>query len=98
MIGGRLRGVIRDILIITTLADQPLFRALLRDGFQFGLSLSYVVQERPRGLAEAFIVGRDFVGSDNVALTIILWPWPAGNHGQGDIEGGGRHHFRLRRV
>jgi glucose-1-phosphate thymidylyltransferase len=59
---------IRDILIITT--DQPLFRALLRDGAQFGLSLSYAVQERPRGLADAFIVGRDFVGSDNVALML----------------------------
>jgi glucose-1-phosphate thymidylyltransferase len=61
---------IRDILIITTPADQPLFRALLRDGSQFGLSLSYAVQERPRGLADAFIVGRDFVGSDNVALIL----------------------------
>jgi glucose-1-phosphate thymidylyltransferase len=61
---------IRDILIITTPHDQPLFRALLRDGSQFGLSLSYAVQERPRGLADAFIVGRDFVGSDNVALIL----------------------------
>jgi glucose-1-phosphate thymidylyltransferase len=61
---------IRDILIITTPHDQPLFRALLRDGSQFGLSLRYAVQERPRGLADAFIVGRDFVGSDNVALIL----------------------------
>ena len=61
---------IRDILIITTPHDQPLFRALLRDGSQFGLSLSYAVQDEPRGLADAFIVGRDFVGADNVALVL----------------------------
>jgi glucose-1-phosphate thymidylyltransferase len=61
---------IRDILIITTPTDKPLFEALLRDGSQFGLSLSYAVQERPRGLADAFIVGRDFVGDDNVALIL----------------------------
>ena len=61
---------IREILIITTPQDQPLFRALLRDGSQFGLSLSYAAQEQPRGLADAFIVGRDFVGSDNVALIL----------------------------
>jgi glucose-1-phosphate thymidylyltransferase len=61
---------IRDILIITTPSDQPLFQALLRDGSQFGLSLSYAVQERPRGLADAFIVGRDFIGADNVALVL----------------------------
>jgi glucose-1-phosphate thymidylyltransferase len=61
---------IRDILIITTPADQPLFRALLRDGSQFGLSLSYAAQEKPRGLADAFIVGRDFIGADNVALIL----------------------------
>jgi len=61
---------IRDILIITTPNDQPLFRALLRDGSQFGLSLSYAVQERPRGLADAFLAGRDFIGADNVALIL----------------------------
>ncbi len=61
---------IREILIITTPQDQPLFRALLRDGSQFGISLSYAVQDQPRGLADAFIVGRDFVGSDNVALIL----------------------------
>jgi glucose-1-phosphate thymidylyltransferase len=61
---------IRDILIITTPADRPLFQALLRDGSQFGLSLSYAVQEKPRGLADAFIVGRDFIGADNVALIL----------------------------
>jgi glucose-1-phosphate thymidylyltransferase len=61
---------IRDILIITTPHDQPLFRALLHDGSQLGLSLTYAVQELPRGLADAFIVGRDFIGADNVALIL----------------------------
>ena len=61
---------IRDILIITTPHDQPLFRALLRDGSQLGLSISYAIQEQPRGLADAFLVGRDFIGSDNVALIL----------------------------
>jgi glucose-1-phosphate thymidylyltransferase len=61
---------VREILIITTPSDRPLFEALLRDGSHFGLSLSYAVQERPRGLADAFIVGRDFVGDDNVALIL----------------------------
>ena len=61
---------IREILIITTPHDQSLFRNLLRDGSQFGISLSYAVQEHPRGLADAFIVGRKFIGSDSVALIL----------------------------
>lgn len=61
---------IRDILIITTPHDQPLFRALLRDGSQLGLSISYAVQQQPRGLADAFLVGRDFINSENVALIL----------------------------
>ena len=61
---------IRDILIITTPHDEPLFRGLLRNGSQFGLSISYAVQEQPRGLADAFLVGRDFIGTDNVALIL----------------------------
>ena len=61
---------IRDILIITTPHDQPLFRALLHDGSQLGLSISYAVQEQPRGLADAFLVGRDFIGSESVALIL----------------------------
>jgi glucose-1-phosphate thymidylyltransferase len=61
---------IREILIITTPHDQPLFRALLGDGAQFGLSFSYAIQERPRGLADAFIVGHDFIGSEDVALIL----------------------------
>jgi glucose-1-phosphate thymidylyltransferase len=61
---------IRDILVITTPQDQALFRYLLRDGSQFGITLSYAEQDRPRGLADAFIVGRDFVGCDRVALIL----------------------------
>jgi len=61
---------IRDILVITTPQDQALFHRLLRDGSQFGITLSYAEQDRPRGLADAFIVGRDFVGSDRVALIL----------------------------
>ncbi len=61
---------IRDILIITTLQDQQAFRKLLGDGSQFGIKLSYAVQDTPRGLAEAFIIGRRFVGEDNVALVL----------------------------
>jgi glucose-1-phosphate thymidylyltransferase len=61
---------IRDILVITTPHDRPLFERLLQDGAQFGLTISYATQETPRGLADAFIVGRDFVGKDNVALIL----------------------------
>jgi glucose-1-phosphate thymidylyltransferase len=61
---------IRDILIITTPRDQIAFQTLLGDGSQLGLRLSYAVQDEPRGLAEAFIIGRDFVGQDRVALIL----------------------------
>ncbi|WP_341988885.1 glucose-1-phosphate thymidylyltransferase RfbA [Azorhizobium sp. AG788] len=61
---------IRDILIITTPHDSDLFQKLLQDGSQFGLNISYAVQETPRGLADAFIVGREFVGNDRVALVL----------------------------
>src|SRR5437868_1424972 len=61
---------IRDILIISTRPDQPLFKRLLGDGSDFGLNLSYASQAEPRGLADAFIVGRKFVGNDDVALIL----------------------------
>jgi glucose-1-phosphate thymidylyltransferase len=61
---------VRDILIITLPDDAEAFRRLLGDGSQFGLKLSYATQPAPRGLADAFIVGRDFVGGDRVALIL----------------------------
>src|SRR6516164_5030008 len=61
---------IRDILIISTPQDKPLFQRLLGDGTELGLSFSYATQESPRGLADAFIVGRNFVGNDSVALIL----------------------------
>jgi len=61
---------IRDILLISTPADTPRFAQLLGDGTQWGVRLSYAVQPTPAGLADAFIVGRDFVGSDGAALVL----------------------------
>jgi glucose-1-phosphate thymidylyltransferase len=61
---------IRDILIITTPLDQPLFQRLLSDGAEIGLNISYACQEVPRGLADAFIIGRDFIGNGPVALIL----------------------------
>jgi glucose-1-phosphate thymidylyltransferase len=61
---------IRNILIISTPEDKPLFQRLLGDGSDLGLSSSYASQDKPRGLADAFIVGRDFVGDDPVALVL----------------------------
>jgi glucose-1-phosphate thymidylyltransferase len=61
---------IREILIISTPSDVPRFEALLGDGSAYGIRLSYAVQDEPRGLADAFIVGRDFVGGDAVSLIL----------------------------
>lgn len=61
---------IREILIITTPEDQPQFKRLLRDGSAIGLQLTYAIQEKPNGLAEAFIIGKEFIGSDPVALIL----------------------------
>ena len=61
---------IREILIITTSHDLSLFKRLLGDGSQFGCSFKYAVQEKPNGLAEAFIIGKDFIGKESVALIL----------------------------
>lgn len=61
---------IRDILIITTPEDQASFKSLLSDGSQWGIQLSYAVQPSPDGLAQAFIIGEEFIGNDKVALIL----------------------------
>ena len=61
---------IRDILVITTPADRPRFEALLKDGSQWGLGISYAEQPRPDGLAQAFLIGREFIGDGPVALVL----------------------------
>jgi glucose-1-phosphate thymidylyltransferase len=61
---------IRDILIITTPEDQAGFIRLLGDGSQFGIRLEYAVQPSPDGLAQAFIIGEEFIGSDDVCLIL----------------------------
>ena len=61
---------IREILLISTKRDIAVFEELLGDGTQIGISIQYAVQEKPRGLAEAFIIGEEFIGSDRVALVL----------------------------
>jgi glucose-1-phosphate thymidylyltransferase len=61
---------IRDVLVITTPHDAPSFRRLLGDGSQFGISISYAHQPSPDGLAQAFVIGADFIGTDKVALVL----------------------------
>jgi len=61
---------IRDILVITTSADNPAFVRLLGDGSDFGISITYAVQDKPEGLAQAFVFGADFIGADKVSLAL----------------------------
>lgn len=61
---------IREVLLISTPTDLPLFRRLLGDGSQFGIEVSYAEQAHPNGLAEAFVIGADFVGDDSVSLVL----------------------------
>ncbi|MCG3864083.1 MULTISPECIES: glucose-1-phosphate thymidylyltransferase RfbA [unclassified Photobacterium] len=67
---------IKEVLIITTPEDQESFQRLLGDGQRFGISLEYAIQEKPEGLAQAFIIGEDFIGEENVCLVLgdnIFW-------------------------
>ena len=61
---------IREVLVISTPRDLPVFKELLEDGSQLGMDIQYAVQEAPNGLAEAFIIGADFIGDDSVALVL----------------------------
>ena len=61
---------IREVLIITTPRDSEIFKTLLGDGSQWGMKFEYKVQEEPRGLADAFIIGEEFIGDDNVAMIL----------------------------
>ena len=61
---------IRDILIITTPKDNALFRQLLGDGSHLGIKIAFATQDKPRGIADAFVVARDFVGNDSAALIL----------------------------
>lgn len=61
---------IRDILIISTPKDTPIIESVLGDGQKFGISLSYVIQDNPNGIAESFILGKDFIGNDSCALIL----------------------------
>ena len=61
---------IRDIFVITTPKDQPLFQELLKDGNQWGINITYGVQPSPDGLAQAFLIGKDFIGNDSCSLIL----------------------------
>ena len=84
---------IRDILVISTPRDLPAFRGLLGDGSEFGIGLSYAEQAEPKGLAEAFIIGRDFIGDSAVAMILgdnIFFGEGLSQH----LPAGGREHQR----
>jgi len=65
---------IKDILIITTPDDNSKFRDLLKDGSHLGINIEFLIQTKPRGLADSFIISEKFIGHDSVCLISILWP------------------------
>ncbi|NIQ00253.1 MAG: glucose-1-phosphate thymidylyltransferase RfbA [Nitrospinaceae bacterium] len=69
-LGTLMLGGITDILVITTPADQPQFQGLLKDGSQWGIRIQYAAQPKPEGLAQAFLIGRDFIGEDGCCLIL----------------------------
>ena len=91
---------IRDVLVITTPEDQQQFRGLLGDGSDLGIDISYAVQPRPGGLAQAFVIGADFIGSDTVALVLgdnIFYGAGLGRALKGnlDVQGGRIFAYRV---
>jgi len=91
---------IRDVLVITTPHDAEQFQRLLGDGSQFGISISYTVQEQPNGLAQAFVLGADFVGNDSASLVLgdnIFYGPGLGSQLQrfGDVDGGAVFAYRV---
>jgi dTDP-glucose pyrophosphorylase len=92
---------IRKVLIISTPEATPMFRALLGDGSQLGMRFAYKVQKVPNGLAQAFVLGRDFIGADPVCLILgdnvflRLRHWPAGEQRE---QASGRDRLRLLRA
>src|SRR5665648_353143 len=91
---------IRDVLVITTPHDAEQFRRLLGDGSQFGISIEYTVQEEPNGLAQAFVLGADFIGAEKAALVLgdnIFYGAGLGSRLSrfADIDGGAGFAYRV---
>ncbi len=91
-ISSLMQAGIRDILIISTPQDTPRFQQLLQDGTQWGVNISYAVQPSPDGLAQAFIIGSEFIGKDNCALVLGDNVFHGGNLSQNLANAGEKSH------